>query len=729
MNTSSAAGKSAARPKRRILRGCVAVAGLGALVWVVLLGLDARRARLPAGLVPAAGTYDVRILRDERGVPHVFGRRDADVAYGLAWAHAEDDFATIQGALLAARGRLASVYGPSAAPNDYMVHLLRIDEVVETGYPDLSADTRTMLEAYAAGVGHYAALHPEEALGELYPVTGADVVRGFVHKLPLFFGIDKTLQALFAEGTEGGESDETTEPTRGSNVIAVAPSRTPDGSTYLVVNSHQPWEGPVAWYEAHLRSEEGWDMVGGVFPGAPVVLHGHNRHLGWAHTVNKPDLVDLYRLETDPDDPGRYRLDGRWRELEERPAPIPVKLFGPLRWTFERRVHWAEHGPAVIREQVPHAGTYAIRFAGFGDVRAVEQWYRMNKARSFEQWRDAMASGSLPMFNTGYGDRDGNIFYVYNGQLPVRTRGPDYQAQGLTGALDGSTSDTLWRHLLPFDDLPQVTNPPSGFLQNANSSPFTATDGEGNAAAAGFAETFGIERHETNRSLRLRSLLAADPEITWDEILAIKYDTRYDSESVIASWRDRLVAAREEHQGTDPTLAEPFDVLAAWNLDTDTRNPHAALPVLAWGELLLEARPSPSDPELLDRLRRAAETLRHHHGGLEVPWGEINRLRRGDVDLPLAGGPDIVHAVYGELGDDGRLTGTAGDSYILLVRWNAEGEVESYSLHNYGSATLDPSSPHYADRAGPFARREPQPVWLDESEIRRHLGREYRPGS
>lgn len=714
------------RSRKSILRWVLLAVGLGVGVWALLLLLEARRTRLPEGMVPAEGTYDVRILRDERGVPHIFGRRDADVAYGLAWAHAEDDFATIQGALLAARGRLASVYGPDAAPNDFMVHLLRIQEVVETGYPTLSADTRAMLEAYAAGLGHYAALHPEEALGELYPVTGADVVRGFVHKLPLFFGIDKTLQALFAEG--GDEGEEPTEVTRGSNVIAVAPSRTSDGSTYLVVNSHQPWEGPVAWYEAHLRSEEGWDMVGGVFPGAPVILHGHNRYLGWAHTVNKPDLVDLYRLHADPQDPARYRLDGRWRQLEERPAPIAVKLFGPLGWTFERRVHWAEHGPAVVREQEPHAGTYAIRFAGFGDVRAVEQWYRMNRAESFGQWRDAMALGALPMFNTGYGDREGNIFYVYNGQLPVREMGPDYQAPGLTGALDGATSATLWSHLLPFEELPQVANPPAGFLQNANSSPFSATVGEGNAAAHRYAETFGIETHETNRSLRLRSLLAADPDITWEELLAIKFDTRYDPASSMAVWRDRLIATREEHQGTDPALAEPFDTLAAWDLDTNRENPHTALPVLAWGELLLQHQPSPSDAELLDRLRRAAEVLRQHHGSLEVPWGNVNRLQRGAVDLPLSGGPDIVHAVYGELGDDGRLVGTAGDSHILLARWDAEGKVDSYSLHNYGSATLDPASPHYADRAGPFARRQPQPVWLDEAEIRRHLEREYRPG-
>ena len=722
-------GRATRRTSRRVILARLAmILGLGLVAAVATVFiLDAQRGRLSHGLVPAPGTFDVRILRDSRGVPHIFGRRDVDVAYGLAWAHAEDDFATIQGALLAARGQLASVYGADAAPNDYMVHLLRVDDVVRRGYRDLPKDVRAILEAYADGLGHYAALHHDQAHAELYPLTGADVVRGFVHKIPLFFGIDGVLESLFAEGGKatGAEAEGTT---RGSNVIAVAPSRTTDGSTYLVVNSHQPWEGPVAWYEVHLHSDEGWDMVGGTFPGAPLVLHGHNRQLGWAHTVNRPDLLDLYRLDTDPDDPTRYRFDGVWKQLEQRVAPLAVKLWGPLRWTFRRPVYWAEQGPAVVREQGSDAGTYALRFAGFGQVRHIEQWYRMNKARNFDAWRDAMAIGALPMFNTGYADRDGRIFYVYNGQLPERTPGYDYAVPGLAGALPGDTSETLWSETLPFDRLPQVLDPPAGLIQNANSSPFTTTVGEGNPAPDAYPATLGIETTETNRSLRLRQLLDAAPALDWEGLETIKFDTRYHPESTMARWRREVLDRRAIHEADDPALVEIFDALAAWDLDTDVENLHAALPVMAWGDLLLPSNPDPGETARLDRLRHAAETLRRHHGGLEVPWGEVNRLRRGMVDLPLAGGPDIVHAVYGQPTDDGRLKGWAGDSYILMVRWDAEGQVYSESLHQYGSATLDKTSPHYADRAQPFADRQLQPVWLDEAEIRAHLEREYRPG-
>lgn len=302
-----------------------------------------------------------------------------------------------------------------------------MNEVVEERYEkDLSPETRAICEAYADGINRYAVLHPGEALPGLYPVRGRDVVAGFVHKLPLFFRLDEVLKELFgpmrlhAVSRKGGarlaSRSEDPEPPFGSNALAVAPRRSADGFTRLAVNSHQPWAGPVAWYEVQLHSEEGWDMTGGVFPGAPIVLHGHNRSLGWAMTVNEPDLVDVYVLETNPDDPNQYRFDGAWRDLEAKTVAIDVKLLGRLHWTFHREVLWSVYGP-VVRQ--PH-GTYALRFAGMGEVRQVEQWYRFNKGRNQAEWRAAMAINAIPMFNFVYADGEGHIEYVYNARLPMR---------------------------------------------------------------------------------------------------------------------------------------------------------------------------------------------------------------------------------------------------------------------------------------------------------------------
>jgi acyl-homoserine-lactone acylase len=675
-------------------------------------------------LAAVALRHDVRILRDSWGVPHVFGKTDADAAYGLAWAHAEDDFPTIQGALLAARGRLASVFGPQAAPNDYMVALLRVWDVVEARYEkDLSPEARALCEAYADGINHYAALHPGAALPGLYPVRGQDVVAGFVHKLPLFFGLDRVLSGLFgprrpeppvrrARGGPPGENG----AALGSNAIAVAPRRSADGYTRLAVNSHQPWAGPVAWYEVHLRSEQGWDMVGGVFPGAPVVLHGHNRDLGWAHTVNRPRLVDVYVMETNPTNPNQYRFDGAWRDLEVRTVPIEVKLLGPLHWTFSRETLWSVHGPVVRR---PH-GTYAIRFAGMGEVRQVEQWYRMNRARSLDEWHGAMRMGALPMFNCAYADREGNIEYLYNARLPLRA-GSDKGA----GYLAGDTSATLWTEYLPFDELPRVTNPPSGFVISSNSSPFQATLGPGNPDPARYPPSLGIETHLTNRARRALELFGGDRSVTREAFDRYKFDTAYSPDSTTARRFHEIVDGRLPD---DPLLREAADVLRRWNLDTDPANPAAAL-------ALLTLRPGDDDQPpplerfaLLARLEDAARTLRRTDARLDAPWGEFHRLRRGTVDLPVGGGPDTLHAVYARPAADGRLVGWAGDSYILQVEWDPSGRVRSRSIHQYGSATLDERSPHYADQAPLFVRRELKPVWLDEAEIRAHLEREYRPG-
>jgi penicillin amidase/acyl-homoserine-lactone acylase len=689
-----------------LLATVLAAAGLALALWP--------RPRVdPAALVPKR-RYDVQILRDTWGVPHVFGRTDPDVAYGLAWAHADDDFQTIQGALLAARGRLATALGREGAPNDYLVQLLRISDVVEAGYQrDLAPETRALCEAYADGINHYAALHPGEAMAELYPARGRDLVAGFVHKTPLFFGLDRVLRGLL----EPSASPSPPATPAGSNTFAVAPRRSADGFTRLAVNSHQPWAGPVAWYEAHLHSETGWDAVGGVFPGAPVILHGHNRNLGWAHTVNKPDLIDVYALEMNPADANQYKLDGAWRDLEVRTAAIRVKVLGPLFWTAHREVLWSVYGPVVRGPR----GVFAIRIAGLGDVRHIEQWYRMNKATNFDEWLAAMRMNALPMFNVGYADREGHIYYVYNARLPERAAGYDW-----AGIVPGNTSRTLWTESLPFDRLPQVKDPPSGFVQNCNSSPFQTTLGPGNPDASAYAPSFGIETRMTNRALRALELLGADEQISREEFDRYKFDVVYSKASMVAAGLERL---RTAPAPADPLARQALELVRGWDLQATADSRQTALAVMT---LMPPDEPEAGEaptPVLLDRLTRAARLLQDHFGRLDVPWQDVLRLRHGSVDLGLFGGPDLLHAVYGRPGPDGHIAGVAGDSYILLVEWDGQGRVSSRSIQPYGSATLDKRSRHYADQAPLFAATRLKPVWMDEAEIRAHLEREYRPGS
>jgi acyl-homoserine-lactone acylase len=700
-------------------------------------------------LAAAREGYEVEILRDSWGVPHIFGQRDADAAFGLAYAHAEDDFYTIQQTFLAARGLFGLAYGPDAAPNDYMVQLLRIWEVVEQGYHTIPPDVQAVMQGYADGLNYYAALHPNEViLPEAFPMKPEDVAAGFIHRIPLFFNIDRALTELFADERQRPISERMTEDegwrtdalsvfgppssvfpitsVYGSNVFAVGPTRSATGEPFFTVNSHQPWEGPVTWYEAHMVSEEGWDMVGGLLPGSPTITHGHNRQLAWAFTVNSPDLIDTYVLEMNPDNPNQYRFDGQWLDLEVGEARLPVTLFGRFRWTVKRELLWSIHGPVVRSDH----GVYALRYTGMGEIGHVEQFYRMNKASNWEEWYTAVSTGPLPMFNIGYADAAGNIYYVYNGRIPLRAEGYDWRQY-----LPGDTSETLWTDYLPFEDLPQVLNPDSGFIQNANSSPFQTTVGPDNPDPATYSPTLGIETYMTNRALRTLTLFGADEAITEDAFYDYKYDMAYDP----ASDMGQLVGilGGEPPFALTPEMETAVSLLTNWDLQATPDSLGATLAVLTL-HFLIESGESQIRPSRLvdgtvpeaaawESLVQAVDILMANFGRVDVAWQEVNRLRRGELDLGLGGAPDVLHAIYGSLEEDGRFRAFVGDCHIMIISWDAEGNLRSHSIHQYGSATLDENSPHYADQSPLFAARQLKPVWLDEADIRANLGRAYRP--
>ena len=682
----------------------------GVYLWTPGSDFDANAAR------EAAQDYDARIYRDSYGVPHIHGPRDADAAFGFAYAHAEDDFATIQQTIAFGRGMTAQFDGKDAAPADFMFDLFGVENTVARVMPELPDDVRAIATAYAAGLNLYAAEHPSEVLPGLFPVSEADVHAGFVFGTPFFYRLDGYLTDLFTAEDAPAVSPWRQQAARdlsvrGSNGFAVAPSRSADGHTRLIVNSHQPMEGRYAWYEAHTMSDEGLNLAGATFPGVPILTQGVTPNLGWTHTVNRPDLVDIYKLEVDG---GRYRFDGAWRDFEVGEATFRVKLWGPFSLPVKRRTLRSVHGPVI---EAP-TGAYAVRFAGMGEHGALEQWYRMGKAQSMAEWREALAQNGVLSFNIVYADRAGNIGHVYNARMPKRIEGPDWGE-----VLPGDRPELVWEGYVDPTRLPQVWNPACGWVFSANATPFAVTDDACDLSRADFSPTFGIEDRVTNRSLRAQALLEADDSITREELLRYRADTRYDPSSRLMQEVVALVASEDT-----PDAAKA--VLRNWNGDTARDSRGAALAIIT-GSRAFGYEFDADEMDVQEALTQTMADLEARFGRIDPEWGEVLRLVRGDLSLPLDGGPDVLRAIYADrdgVAKDGVMPAFAGDTHIMVADWAPDGTLQVDSIMQFGAATTRPGSPHYADQAPLFADGRYKRMPMTLAEVERAAVSSYRPG-
>ena len=698
---------------RWILRGLGAVIGLGLLAVLALIVID--RAATPGvdrkALIAKAGGYDVRIRRDAYGVPHILGKRDADAGFGLGFAQAEDDFSTLQEVVLATRGTGARFGGPKAAVTDYLVALLEVWPTVNDHYAQLPADLRAVMEAYADGVNLYAAQNPKTVKRGLLPLTGQDIAAGFVFKQPFFYGLDGELKRLTDPAEKGP-------PPKGSNGLALAPSRNADGATRLLVNSHQPYTGPVAWYEAVVESGEGWHVAGGFFPGAPFMLHGHNATLGWANTVSKPDLFDAYRLTINPDNKTQYRLDGGWRDFQQSKVTLRVKLWGPIVLPVTRKVLRSVHGPVLETDH----GTFAFRYAGMGEWRQPLQYWRLNKARDLAQWRAGIATHALPSLNYIYADAAGNIGFVHNGQYPNR---PDIAGIDWAGTLPGDRSDLVWQGYRPVEQIPQLWNPKSGYVFNSNATPFRASDPADDLKSADFPASLGLQTNVTNRALRVAEMVGADRAITDESFRRYKYDLTYSEQSSVVAMIAQALAV--DPRG-NADLAAAQTLLRGWDRRMNKESRSAALVALMTQPILFARTNGDPEPAPMDSLRAAITTLKTHFGRLDPTWGEVNRIRRGPVDLAIDGAADTYRSVWGVPQKDGALTADGGDTLIMFVTWDRDGVLRSDSIHQFGSATQDAASPHYADQTPLFVAMKTRPVLFTQAQLKGQIREDYRPG-
>ena len=659
----------------------------------------------------------IEIIRDNFGVPHVYASTDPEVAYGFAWAQAEDHFKLIQEGYLAGNGLLGKLIGLKGAGADFLTQLIQSEETVDKYYNTLDKKFIALAEAFAAGLNAYSKKHPEEILEKkLFPLTVKKLLRYTQLQLFISNEADKLVSGIVNNSLSWPYKIE--EDSKGSNFIAVSRNRTGSDETFLAINTHQPLEGPTSWYEAHLVSEEGTNIIGAAFPGTPCILTGANEYLGWTHTVNYPDKADVFALQMHPKKKDVYLVDGKPYKLEKFKAKLTVKFLG-INIPIKKKFYKSIYGPTLKNK----TGVYSVRTPSTTNITAIEQWWKMNKATNFSEFYEALEMKALPGYNIGYADRNDTIFYISNGKIPIRAKGYDW-----TDVVPGNTKETLWDSYYDIKDLPQVVKPASGFVYNANHSPFKSSSEADNPIAENFAKEINFETYDNNRSTRLLKLLEEEERIDYKRFKRIKYDHQLPT-PLQYNYMD-LNPLFDMKVADYPEVSTLLTDIQNWDRITNPTSYGAG----AYASLYYQLTPFYyqlgkdrvfTKEALYEALKITKAHLKTYFNAERIQLGEFQKLVRGDKELPIFGLPDVVTAMRGQPYKDGKIKITHGESYIGLVRFTPN-KTYFESVISFGNSRR-PESPHYTDQMELYSNFETKTMSFDRSDVMKTAKRVYAP--
>ena len=750
---------------------------LAALAASGLIVAAQARARADDGAAARASALakTVTIERDNFGVPHVYGPTDASCVFGFIYAQAEDYFWQIEDSYLRSLGRAAQVYGEKSLPEDLVNRALEITRLSKDEYETASPKTKEICQALADGLNYYLEVNRElkprliTRFEPWHPLAFRRYIlyqsfiygKSGLHASDILSAVqeihDNKVGAvefpveLRAELAAIEQDRQSMTQHVGSNMWAVRPEKSASGKALMFINPHQPFFGPGQWYEGHVKSGEGWDLLGACFFGSPFPSVGYNSHIAWSHTVNNPDIVDLYTVTFyDKTDPLKYRYGDGSRQATAWTDDVVVKDGkGPVSRRF--RFTKTHQGPLVaVRDGKP----LAIRLAKLEHSASIDQSYAMGKARSVAEFKDAMRPCNLPMFNAMVADADGNIFYVYNGAVPKRSAKFDW-----TKPVDGSNPETQWQGYLPFDELPQIENPRCGFLQNCNQSPLSTTpvaaelstgDVNENPKASQFPPyVMATETERDNPRAQIsRRILHSTAKITYDDWTRDGFDTRIlQAERRIPELVKEWDALSQAEPDRAAKLKEPVELLKGWDrVSTVDSVPMTLFAEMYMRLLTMMAKRDVQNHPQVRALEATLADLEKTHGSWKVAWGEINRLQRipgSQIDLqghgafrddqpslPIAGAPGPLGVVFNfytlpQAGQKRRY-GVAGHSYVAAVELAAQPKAKT--ILQFGESG-DPGSPHWFDQAALYAKKQFKPSWYTEADVQSHSERRYHPGA
>ncbi len=693
---------------------------------------------------------DVTIRRDTFGVPHILGKTEEAAGFGMGFAQAEDHCVEMGRRFLAARGESAKYLGGSVE-GDFTTKRYGTPEFAREKFPKLSPLFQKIMNAYAAGFNLYVRKHRAELPAWMPELTGIDVLAQGRAEIMRFAFHDPTkqLQEKYPnpKAAVAANDDEDLAPADGSNMWGITGSRTKSGKPILLGNPHQAWN--ALYWEAQITVPGKLNFFGGTFIGRPMLTTGFNEHLGWTHTVNYPDLEDAYALVADPKDENRYVFDGKSMPLTRREVTVEVKG-----GKTERRTYWDSHlGPVIHR-----AGNkiFALKSAALQEYRYYEEWYELSKAKNLKEFQETLKMNAIPMFNLTYADVDGNVLYLWNGTVPKRIDdGTDYRLD-----VPGDTSKYVWQDYHGMSQLPQLLNPSGGYVQNCNDAPWW-TSLRNPLDPKNYPSYFEPGRILGLRTQMSLSILEGQEKFSLEDIKRLKFSTNM---LLADRVKPDLLRALKAVANPSGDLRSGIQVMEAWDNHASADSRGAVLFERFWqlytnsvGRVRVafeqkfyatqwdSARPAKTPSGIADgaaavrNFEEAVKWTRETYGSADVKWGDVNRFRFGDLDLPGSGAGGewgMFRVLYFDPVKDGKgrmagkLTNDApnsgyGDAWITTVEFSKP--IQAYSILAYGE-TGNLASKHSRDQAVLFAKHELKKVWFTEKEILANLERAYHPG-
>ncbi len=648
---------------------------------------------------------DNEILWDTWGIPHIYADGDETSYQMMGWAQARNHGDLLLKLYGEARAKSAE-YWSREADRDQLLLQLGIVDAAEKSWTSMPAPERAIVTAFTEGINAYAAKHPD-AIGPQYrqvlPVTPQDIMRHAFRVLYFEFLVNRNL------GTTRGWSP-------GSNAWAVNGKKTASGHSMLLANPHLPWNDLWLFFEAHLITPD-HNLYGATLVGLPMLGIAFNEHLGWTHTVNTLDNVEIYEITTRGQ---TYLLDGQNVEFDMDSVMLRIMTDGTLeeKWVVKKRSKFG----FVLKEEGNKALTvYWPNMDGQHNV--LGQWRAMGKASSLSEFETALDHNALPLFNVIYADKEDNILYHFGGHVPKKNGGWNKWQE----IVSASTADESWTGYYSKAELPRYLNPESGWIQNANDPPFTSTwplEIRPEEYASHIAPN-----HMGFRPQRSARLIQDADNLTLEDFIRLKHDTK--SELAL-----RIKDELQDLQGNDSLTHAALEVLTSWDGSFDAESEQAVLFLNLFRQIgihgYFEEPWSFDDPlntpdglandaEMLAAIKKAAQGQMDEMGQLQVPFGDLFRFKVGSHEFPAHGAPGslgLFRTIHYAPAEDGRSYAVHGDSYICVTEF--DGQLKAKALLSYGNAT-QPNNPHVGDQLELFAQKKLRDVWLTRADQEANL--------